>query len=186
MTEINAATLIERDDMLILDVRTPGEFASQRAPEAVNVPLDRLQAEPGKVAEQLDGPVAIMCASGRRAEAAREALAACGYEHAVVVDGGMGAWQAAGGEVVSERSVWPIERQVRFAAGSLVVIGVLASLVWPPAIALSGFVGAGLVFAAVTDTCGMAMLLAKMPWNRGSSCDVDPATALADAQPTRR
>ena len=178
MTEIHPRALIEKgDDVAVLDVRTPGEYASGRAPQAVNVPLDVVQSNPKHIAEQLNGPVGIMCASGNRAEQARQALAAAGFEDATVVTDGMGGWRAAGGEVVAERNVWPMERQVRFVAGLLVVLGALGSLVWPPAVALSGFVGAGLVFAAVTNTCGMAMLLAKMPWNR-AGCDLDPDAAV--------
>jgi len=70
-----------------------------------------------------------------------------------------------------------LERQVRIAAGSLVLLGaVLSLLVHPYFIGLAAFVGAGLVFAGVTDTCGMAMCLARMPWNQvKESCSTTPA-----------
>ena len=176
MSKIDARTLRHRDDVPIIDVRTAGEYASGRAPGSVNVPLDKLQASADRIAVQLDGPVALMCASGQRAEQAREALAAAGHDDALVLEGGMSAWQEAGGEPVSERAVWPMERQVRFAAGSMVLAGALASVRWRPAIALPAFVGSGLAFSGLTGACGMAVLLARMPWNRaGGDVDVDGA-----------
>ena len=96
------------------------------------------------------------------------------------VEGGIEAWKAAGLPVEKDaNAVWSLERQVRFAAGSLVVIGVLLSLISPYFILLSAFVGAGLVFAAVTDTCGMAMALAKMPWNKQQGATCEPAVRKA-------
>lgn len=177
MREIDPHALGEQPSMPVIDVRTPGEFASGRPPGSVNVPLEVVQAEPERIVEQLDGAVALLCATGTRAEQARRALADAGCGDPKVVVGGIRGWQAAGGDVVAQRRVWSMERQVRFAAGGLVVIGALTSLAWPPAVALSGVVGAGLVFAAVTDTCGMAMLLAKLPWNRPAGA-TDPDVAL--------
>jgi rhodanese-related sulfurtransferase len=85
----------------------------------------------------------------------------------VSVDGGTQAWEAAGLPIVRGQKTISLERQVRIAAGSLVVLGaVLGYFVHPYFIGLSAFVGAGLVFAGVTDTCGMGMLLARMPWNK--------------------
>lgn len=177
MSEIDPHELGEQASMPVIDVRTPGEFASGRPPGAVNVPLEVVQAEPERIAAQLDGPVALLCATGTRAEQVRQALTDAGCADPKVIVGGIRGWQAAGGDVVAERRVWSMERQVRLAAGGLVVIGALASLTWPPATALSGVVGAGLVFAAVTDTCGMAMLLAKLPWNRPAG-STEPDAAL--------
>lgn len=87
------------------------------------------------------------------------------------VEGGTLAWEGAGLPVVRGRRVISLERQVRIAAGALVVAGVLLGwLVHPAFLGLSAFVGAGLVFAGVTDTCGMGLLLARMPWNRIEKC----------------
>lgn len=150
----------------LIDVREFPEFASERVKGAKFAPLSAFD----KHAEEVDveRPVYLMCRSGRRAEQAAKKLAEKGHEKVFVIEGGMTAWSSAGQEIeYGETNIWSLERQVRFAAGSLVLIGVLLSLLvhqW--FIFLSAFVGAGLVFAAVTDTCGMAMMLARMPWNR--------------------
>lgn len=94
-------------------------------------------------------------------------LEAAGFTNLVNVDGGTSAWQSAGLPVVEGKKVMSLERQVRIAAGSLVVIGVIVGqFVHPSGFGLSALIGAGLVFSAVTNTCGMGMLIAKMPWNR--------------------
>ena len=154
----------------LLDVRTPVEFDEVHVPSARNVPLDQLQAAQlfgsGGLAKEL--PVYILCRSGARAEKAAEKLSRAGFTNGVVVTGRTLAWQAGGLPV--ERGtvkVMSLERQVRIAAGSLVVTGVvLAQLINPWFIGLSAFVGAGLVFAGITDFCGMGLLLARMPWNQ--------------------
>jgi hypothetical protein len=96
-----------------------------------------------------------------------EKLAALGFDEVHQLDGGLTAWEQAGFPLEKDEGApWALERQVRFAAGLLVLTGLGLSLVWPPAIGLSWFVATGLVFAGVTDWCGMGLLLAKMPWNR--------------------
>ncbi len=150
----------------VLDVRTPVEFAEVHVPAARNRPLDQLQ--PGTLTLPKDQPVYLLCRSGQRATKAAGELARAGFTHPVVVTGGTLAWIAANLPVTRGTSkVISLERQVRIAAGSLVFIGVLlAAFVNPHFIWLSGFVGAGLVFAGVTDFCGMGLLLARLPWNR--------------------
>lgn len=149
----------------LLDVRTPAEFQEMHVAFARNVPLDRLDpkqhaARPG------NAPLYVICRSGSRGKQACEKLAAAGIE-VVNVEGGTLAWDQAGLPVVRGRKVMSLERQVRIAAGALVLVGAgLGYFVHPAWIGLSAFVGAGLVFAGVTDTCGMAMLLARMPWNQ--------------------
>ncbi|MFP4144547.1 MAG: rhodanese-like domain-containing protein [Phycisphaeraceae bacterium] len=157
------------ETLRLLDVRTPIEYSELHAENAELVPLNQL--DPGRFAEQAqDGPLYVLCRSGQRATKAAEKLTAAGV-NAVVVEGGTLAWDAAGLPVVRGKKVMSLERQVRIAAGSLVLLGaILAAAVHIGFIALSGFVGAGLIFAGVTDTCGMGMLLAKMPWNR-RGCD---------------
>jgi rhodanese-related sulfurtransferase len=114
-----------------------------------------------------EAPLYLICRTGTRAQQAWKRLHDAGFAQVVCVEGGTEAWEQAGLPVVRGRGVIALDRQVRIAAGLLVLLGVgLSILVHPAWIALSAFVGAGLVFAGITDTCGMAMLLAKMPWNQ--------------------
>jgi rhodanese-related sulfurtransferase len=129
------------------------------------LPLGELQRR----AAELDRsrPVVCVCRSGKRSAQAVEKLVALGFDEVHQLDGGLMAWEQAGLPLEKDkREQWALERQVRLAAGSLVLAGLSFSLVWPPAIGLSWFVATGLVFAAVTDWCGMGLLLARMPWNR--------------------
>lgn len=162
--------LLSGETSAVVDVRTPVEFDEVHAVAAVNVPLDRVSAETLAAAGCVEcgQPVYLLCRSGQRATKAAEKLVECGYAQPVVVTGGTLAWIEAGLPVTrGESKVISLERQVRIAAGALVVTGaLLAWFVHPNFVWLSGFVGAGLVFAGVTDFCGMGLLIAKMPWNR--------------------
>ena len=150
---------------LLIDVREPDEHARERIPNAKLVPLSRLTTPLDRnEAQQL----IFHCRSGSRTGAAAEQLAAAAGGDAYILRGGLDAWKAAGLPVLRDPRR-PIEmmRQVQIAAGSLVVLGVgLGALLHPGFYALSGFVGAGLVFAGTTGTCGMARMLALAPWNR--------------------
>ena len=155
--------LVSSDAILLIDVRTPKEFQEVHLTEAVNVPLDQLKPE----SLPSDGkPVIFICKSGMRGKSAAEKVAA--YRSNVYnVEGGTEACVSANMSVIRGKKSMSLERQVRIAAGSLVLVGVALSLfVHPMGILLSAFVGGGLVFAGVTDTCGMAILLSKMPWNQ--------------------
>ena len=156
-------------DCQIIDVREFSEFDGERVAGAQLMPLSRFDKHIGEI--DRDKPVYVMCRSGNRAKQAAEKLHAGDFKNLFVIEGGMQAWNSAGLPTIKgESKVWSLERQVRFTAGSLVLIGaVLAFLISLYFILLSGFVGAGLVFAAVSDTCGMAMVLAKMPWNQDKS-----------------
>lgn len=162
----------------LIDVRTPVEFREVHVGLARNVPLDRLDAQSVAAgANDGDSPVYVICRSGNRAKQACEKLLAAGHQNVVNVEGGTQAWEQAGLPVVRGRKTMSLERQVRIAAGTLVVIGsVLGFFVHPYWIGLAAFVGAGLVFAGVTDTCGMGMILARMPWNQ---CAVDSNSCCA-------
>ena len=160
----------------LIDVRTPVEFREVHVDFARNVPLDRLDAE--ALRAELNGsaePLYVICRSGSRGKQACERLAAAGL-NVVNVEGGTLAWDAGGLPVVRGRKAISLERQVRIAAGFLVLVGaVLALTVHPYFAGISAFIGAGLMFAGITDTCGMAMVLARMPWNQvrddaGTSC----------------
>ncbi len=163
----------------LLDVRSPGEFAAGRIPGSHNIPLGDLSAYASQLA---GGPVTelvLVCQSGGRAGLAAEVLADAGHDTHTVLAGGLNAWEQAGGQVDggSSTSAWSIERQVRLVAGSLVATGILVSTKYPKAKFLSGAVGSGLVFAAVSNTCMMGSLLAKLPFNRADSGDVRSAVS---------
>jgi rhodanese-related sulfurtransferase len=178
---VDAATLRERlagpNPPRLLDVRTPAEFAALRIPGAYNVPLDLLREHRGELRRHLDTDVVLVCRSGQRAEQAERTLAGAGLTGVHVLAGGMNGWQADGAPVNRGRGTWDLERQVRLTAGALVLLGVLSSLVVPGPQWFSAAVGAGLVVAALTGTCAMGALLARLPWNRAASCDLDRVVA---------
>ena len=144
---------------VVLDVREYPEYAEAHLAHSRLVPLGDLRSQPELGG---GGDLLILCRSGRRAKEAAEILALRGGARPVVIEGGIEAWKQAGYPVRKERGPISLERQVRIAAGSLVLAGLLI----PGALPLSYFVGAGLIFAGVTNSCAMGLLLAKLPWNR--------------------
>ena len=158
--------LTAQPSLLVIDVRTPVEFAEVRVSQARNIPLDELK--PCSLQLPKDQPVYLLCRSGQRATKAADKLAKEGFSQPIVVEGGTLAWIEANLPVTrSAGKVISLERQVRIVAGALVFIGVaLGWFVHRGFYGLSAFVGAGLVFAGVTDFCGMGLLIAKLPWNK--------------------
>lgn len=159
-------------DVRIIDVRTPGEYETAHIEGSYNVPLDQLGEHAAELA-RLDHPVVLVCQSGARANKALDQLLEAGKLNLRLLTGGIGAWQAAGNDVVRHAERWSLERQVRLVAGLIVFLSVVASVWVPGARFVAGFVGAGLTFAALTNTCAMGMVLTKLPYNRGASCDVN-------------
>jgi rhodanese-related sulfurtransferase len=149
----------------LLDVREQVEFAGGRVNGAKLVPLGDIE----KRHQELDHThiVYVICRSGKRSSEAQNRLKALGFQNVINVKGGFEAWKAENLPFEKDANApWALERQVRFVAGILVLIGVVLSLlVHPYFIGISAFVGAGLTFAGATDWCGMGLLLAKMPWN---------------------
>ncbi|RIV39730.1 rhodanese-like domain-containing protein [Micromonospora radicis] len=183
---VDARALIANNpDTLIVDVRTPGEFETAHVPGSINLPLDQVDTHLGRIVEDAGGRMLLMCQSGGRATQACTRLAAAGLTGATVINGGMNAWIAAGGPVERGRQRWGLERQVRLVAGGIVLLSIVISSWLPEARFVAGFIGAGLTFAALTNTCAMGMLLARLPYNRGSGGDVDAALARLNA-PGRR
>lgn len=161
----------------LIDVRTPAEFRELHVAAARNVPLDRL--DPPALRREVDAgrTLYVICQRGSRGKQACEKLAAAGWTDVVNVEGGTLACEAAGVSLIRGKKTISLERQVRIAAGTLVLTGsVLALTVHPYFAGLSAFVGAGLIFAGVTDACGMAMCLARMPWNQVHEARAEPPT----------
>ncbi|MFK0258876.1 rhodanese-like domain-containing protein [Streptomyces sp. NPDC090445] len=178
------------DELIVLDVRTPGEYAAGHIPGALNVPLDQLRhALPEIRHAARRGDILAVCASGARSEEACRALAAHGITAATLA-GGTGAW-AAGGHALrrpahTPRTAWSMDRQVRLTAGAVVLTGLALGRVRPAFRLASAGVAGGLVFSALTDTCGMAALLAKLPHNRPRKADLEATlAALHDGRPAR-
>jgi len=160
-----ALRLINEEGALLIDVREPDEHARERIPNAKPVPLSRLTAPLDRHEAQL---LIFHCRSGSRTGAAAEKLAVAAGGDAHILRGGLNAWKAAGLPVLKDtRRPIEIMRQGQIAAGRLVGLwGGLGALLHPGFYALSGFVGAGLIFAGSTGTCVMARILAFAPWNR--------------------
>ena len=188
-TTIDAADLRTLTDSAtpprVLDVRTPGEFATVHMPGAYNVPLDLLREHRDEILSHVDQDVVLVCRSGQRAAQAEETLRKAGLINVHVLDGGIAAWEANGFAVNRGAQRWDLERQVRLVAGLIVALSILASVVVPGAKWLAFAIGAGLAFAALTNTCAMGMLLARLPYNRGATCDLRTVVAqLVDANET--
>jgi len=151
----------------LVDVRSAGEFAAGHVPGAANIPLEEIERRIGDL--NTEQTLVLICKGGKRAGIAADFLKAK-RGNLAVLQGGTDAWAKAGLPlVVSAKSRWALERQVRLAAGLLVLSSVVVSLtVYPPMVYLAGLVGLGLTGAGLTDFCPMAILLAKMPWNRAN------------------
>jgi len=145
----------------LIDVRTPAEFQTAHIPGSYNVPLDLLHEHRAEIAAHLDDDVIVVCRSGQRAATAERALRESGLSNVHILDGGIIAWQAKGFDIHHGTPRWDQERQVRLAAGSIVLGSVLG----------------------MTNTCAMGMALAKLPYNRGPKCDpADVVAQIVDAR----
>ncbi len=169
----------------LIDVRTPAEFETAHIPGSYNVPLHLLREHRHELRTHLD-EVVLVCRSGTRAAQAEQTLAEIGMPNVHILDGGILAWEAVAAPIKRGRSRWDIERQVRLVAGTLVLAGVVGSLAVPGLQWVSAAVGAGLAGAALTNTCLMGVLLAKLPFNEGVNCDIDTVVShLADGRGSR-
>jgi rhodanese-related sulfurtransferase len=158
--------LENREICTVIDVREPVEFAGGHLACARLIPLAELEQRLGELPG--DQPIVVVCKSGKRSGQGASLLQAKGFKQVSTLEGGLTAWAAAGLPLDrANRAPISLERQVRIAAGAIVLTGVLlGALVHPGFYGLSGLVGAGLIFAGITDWCGMGLLLAKAPWNR--------------------
>ncbi|MFK0238690.1 rhodanese-like domain-containing protein [Streptomyces vinaceus] len=168
-------------ELIVLDVRTPGEYATGHLPGAHNIPLDHLdRALPDIRHASRRGDILVVCASGARSENACHTLAAHGITTATLA-GGTGAWAADGHALNhpdgARRAAWSMERQVRLTAGALVLTGLALGRLRPAFRLASAGIAGGLAFSAVTNSCGMAALLAKLPHNRPHQGDLEATLA---------
>lgn len=168
-----AHLLATSPNVRLLDVRTPAEYETAHIRGAYNVPLDLLGEHGPEIRASVAEPVVLVCQSGQRARKAEVALRSAGMLNLHMLDGGVNAWSAAGQPLVRGAERLSLERQVRIASGGLAALGGLLALTVNPLFAIvPAFVGSGLVFAGVTNTCAMAMLLLRLPYNRPATCDV--------------
>ncbi|MBW3087067.1 Thiosulfate sulfurtransferase GlpE [Austwickia sp. TVS 96-490-7B] len=157
----------------IIDVRSAAEYRAAHIPSSSNVPLPLLREHLDQLAGPLDEQVVLICRTGRRAEEAEQSLAAAGLSRLHVLGGGIVAWQQINAPIVRGESRWDLERQVRLVAGSIVGTSILASTKVAPLKWVAAGIGAGLVTAALTDSCAMGALLAKLPYNRDLEPSID-------------
>ncbi len=152
----------------IVDVRTPSEYREKHIEGSTLLPLDSLnEKNAGELNRDPTEPIYILCHSINRSKICVEKMHGFGIDNVVLVEGGIMAWEKENLPLNRGDKTMSIERQVRIAAGSLILSGsLLAWLIHPTWVILPGFVGSGLIFAGVSDTCGMGLVLARMPWNR--------------------
>lgn len=176
MNALELSTLLKSDRTVrLLDVRTAGEFENAHINGAYNVPLDQLHEHQQEI-RAATGTVVLICQSGRRAERAEVLLLKAGMANVHVLEGGMNAWLASHLEVRRLRSRMSLERQVRIVAGAIAAAGGIAALTVSQWFAIvPSLIGSGLVFAGITDTCMMGMMLARLPYNQGTgmTCDTE-------------
>lgn len=180
--------LLDNPRTRLIDVRTPGEFASANIPGSANVPLDLLRKNHRELSVAHDDPIVLVCASGARAEQARSLLETTPHpiaeQQASVLQGGTTAWEQAGGTIHRGKGSWSMERQVRLTAGLLALTGVALSTIYEPLKWVAGGIGAGLIVAAVTNTCAMSRILERLPHNLTHASTT--LTALTEEHPYAR
>jgi rhodanese-related sulfurtransferase len=160
--------LIERQQVYLIDVREPSEYAAEHIPGAKLLPLSQFQPE--QIPFQHDTKVVLYCQSGNRSNQAAQKLMNAGFSELAQLQGGITSWKKLNYPTkINKNAPISLMRQVQIVAGSLVFTGtVLGAFISPWFLILSGSVGAGLVFAGVSNTCAMGMLLAKLPYNQSA------------------
>jgi rhodanese-related sulfurtransferase len=172
----------------LIDVRTPGEYTSAHIPGSYNVPLDLLREHRDEFGRHLDEDVVLICRSGARASQAETLIgeAPTSLPNLHVLSGGVAAWENAGAPLTRGAQTWELERQVRLVAGSIVLLSVVASIPFPWAKWIAAAIGAGLTFAALTNSCAMGMLLSKLPYNRQDAPSIENVLKQLSADGSRR
>ena len=169
---------VDPSSVLILDVRSPEEYVRAHIPGSVLHPLDELDGPAIRAIAHDERPIVLVCERGARAGEGAARLHGVGLGEALVLEGGLEAWERAGRPVRRAGAKLSLERQIRIGAGAVVLTGfVLAALLNPAWLALSAFAGVGLIFAGVTGFCGMGVILSRMPWNRPGASRPDCGAA---------
>src|SRR5262245_16245496 len=168
MQDVEATTLkvwLEQEEALLIDVREPPEYAAEHIPDARLLPLSTF--DPARVPQEAGKKVALHCVMGMRSAQAGQKLLDAGFMTVYNFRGGVQAWKDAGYATAGQRTPLRLQRQVQIAPGTLVLLGTLLGVIVSPwFLLLSGVVGVGLVHAGVSGTCGMATLLARLPYNQ--------------------
>lgn len=168
ISAMQLSEVMTRGKVNILDIRTPGEFETLKIAGSINIPLDRLN--PAEVMSRFGPDTALycICQTGTRSQLAASSLRNAGMRQVIHVDGGTNAWVSRGFPVErGARKVIALDRQMRITAGALIIAGVVIGTLWHPAgYWFAGLIGGGLLYAGLSNTCGMTMALAKMPWNQ--------------------
>jgi len=162
-----------KEKITILDVRSASELGEVKTANAIHIPLNEL---PSRISElkNIDGEITTLCKTGNRATIAAQALLQAGFSNVSLIEGGITALEKSGYPLIKSKIKWSVERQVRFVAGALVFIFSLSALFVNQWLALGSLlVGCGLIFAGITNKCGMAAILLKLPYNR---FDISPQT----------
>jgi rhodanese-related sulfurtransferase len=162
----------------VLDVRTPAEFETAHIPGSYNVPLDVLDKRAAEVVARLeDDDVVLVCRSGQRSTQAQVSLRKAGLSGGRVLESGIIDWEGRGFALDRGAPRWDLERQVRLVAGSVVLSSVLGSVAVPRLKWVAAAIGAGLTYAALSNTCAMATALSKLPFNRSAAPDAERSLA---------
>jgi rhodanese-related sulfurtransferase len=166
LSPVEAEKLVRAGKATLVDVREADEVRRERVPGALVWPSSCFLADtfPGADGRR----TLVLCRSGARAGRVASALVAAGRTEVAVVEGGLLAWMAAGLPVVRDaRAPLPIQRQVMLTVGPLILLcTLLAAVVDPWFLVGTGILGTGLTVAGATGFCGLATVLARMPWNR--------------------
>jgi rhodanese-related sulfurtransferase len=184
ITSIELRKLLESSPApRLVDVRSPGEFETAHITGSYNVPLDVLDKHRPEIVQRLeqDRDVVLVCRSGQRSTQAAELLREAGLTSGRVLENGLLDWEGQGFAVARGVQRWDLERQVRLVAGSVVLSSVVASTAIPRLKWLAAAIGAGLTYAAVSNTCAMGTALSKLPYNRAAASDAQTILAQLDS-----
>lgn len=168
--EVN--NLKNNKDYKLIDVRTPGEFSSSHIEGSVNLPINSSLFNDFKDKTQNFENIIFICQGGTRAKNACNEILSKSKSELSILKGGLNEWKASGLPTIDGSGTISLERQVRIAAGMFVLLGTLLGIfISTNYLIIPAFVGAGLMFAGITNTCGLAMILARMPWNNSNTCN---------------